>query len=78
VGKNIQTKSELNPTDKHLNFYIYMTNLPGAVMLGTAYDGGGALPSSCNLLQWAVGFQQQQQQQHRLFAKKAEFTAYHD
>jgi len=41
-------------------------------MLDRACDGSGALPSSCDMLQWVVG----SQQQHKLFMWKAEVATY--
>jgi len=42
-------------------------------MLDRACDGSGALPSSCDMLQWVVG---SQQQQRKLFIWKAEVATY--
>jgi len=51
-----------------------VSSLPSAVTLGGACDGGGAAHSLCDLLQWAVGLQQQRR--HRLSVRKRVITAY--
>ena len=49
---------------------LHTVNLPGAVTLGGVYDGGEASTGSRDLLQWAVGLQQQWQ--HMIILLNAE------
>ena len=52
-----------------VSMLIHTINFAGAVTLGGAYDRGGAYPVGLqghDLLQWAVGFQQQRSQRNVL------------